>query len=125
MTTTIRKPRVKRLRRALVEEARDADRRARTIERNLRLGRYTGRNDRFTYETLDRHLGRRDRMVERLIDQHGQSGRWLAGRLTEEFGLARRVSEARDAEQDRPELRDRLAVVQAEIRGFPYREETK
>lgn len=98
----------------LVERARKADATLRAMERNVRLARYQGRNGRSTGEQMDALQARRDDAVTSLV---AMGERRLAGALTAEFGLARRMSEARDAGQDRPELRGRLAAARRDLRA--------
>jgi hypothetical protein len=80
----------------------------RTMSRNLRLGHYQGRNSGGDSSWKERE---RDDLLRDLP-------RSLQGHLTAEHDLAMRVSENRDAGQDRPELRARLTDHRRAIRDL-------
>jgi hypothetical protein len=101
-----------------IGRARRADAAAYVIERNLRLGRYQGRNSRSTEATLDMHRQRFDAEVGVIVGEFGDDGRLVGGLLTTERDLRRRVGEARDAGERRPELAARLARVRTNLRMF-------
>ena len=84
--------------------------RIRDIERNIRLRRYNGRNSTATHTTLTLHYGK----VAAL--EHGLP-KELRGLIWAEHDLAARVSLNRDAGQDRPELRKRLADIRRDIKA--------
>lgn len=79
---------------------------SRTMQRNLRLRVYQGRNSGGDY-------GWRERQAEELM---AELPRELAARLRSEHGLALRISEGRDNGQQRPELRARAAADRREIK---------
>lgn len=95
-------------RRASVAKARKLFAEVRTIERNTRMGRYQGRNSRST-----------ENLLKAKVDGAGKAardaGHSLEGKLWAEHRMAIRVSEARDAGQDRPELKARLKADRREI----------
>lgn len=78
----------------------------RTMNRNVRLGRYDGRNN--GGDTRYR-LDAAEQMARTLP-------RELHGLVWAEHRLAERISENRDAGQERPELRARLAADRRRIR---------
>jgi len=101
---------------ALVERARKADASLAAMERNIRLGRYQGRNSSATTELMIRRRHQRDQALRELYALGGSSGRRLVGCLMAEAGLRRRVSIAREEGQARPELRERLALARRRVR---------
>lgn len=78
----------------------------RTMRRNLRLGRYQGRNS----------GGDSSYKMERAAQAARECGRDLEAMLWNEHRLAERLSENRDAGNPRPELVARLASVRRELR---------
>lgn len=81
-----------------VADAREAFASVRTMKRNVRLGRYEGRNNGGDHTFPERRAWE---LVATLPRQ-------LQGHLTAEHGLAERLSYARDHHQERPELKARL-----------------
>ena len=83
---------------------------ARTIERNWRLKRYSGRNSNATTETHAWKLRLAHEAVSR-CDRKAQ------GLLTAEHKLAQRIAMCKDTiSWDRPELVARLRATRAELR---------
>lgn len=93
---------------ATVAQIRAEFAKVRTMKRNLRLGMYEGRNNGGNY---DYALDRAEKAARDLP-------RALEGALWAEHRLALRISENRDAGQDRPELRARLAATRKSIRDM-------
>jgi len=81
---------------------------ARTKHRNLRLGRYEGRNN----------GGDSTYNITRATALARECGRELEGLLWAEHRDSERISENRDAGQDRPELRAKVAGYRARIRAL-------
>lgn len=79
---------------------------ARTMHRNLRLGRYQGRNS----------GGDSAYQMRCAAEAAKAAGRDLEGLLWAEHKLAERVSENADAGERRPELRTRLAGLRRELK---------
>lgn len=83
----------------------------RGVERNYRLGLYTGRNSAST----ERDRAGAEAEAWRLL-LAGDMPRELSGLLTEEHKTAQRLQLAVEADQARPELRARQAVTQRRVR---------
>lgn len=79
----------------------------RTMNRNVRLRRYQGRNSGGDTTYLQ---GQVDTLLPTLSRQ-------LQGLLTHEHKLAERISENRDQGMDRPELRARMTGLRREIKA--------
>jgi hypothetical protein len=99
----------------LIASARAAAASARTIDRNRRLGRYQGRNSAATDEWYHRLVAQMHSDQADLVALGGDA-RLAAGWIKAEDDLARRVSEARDQGQPRPELRARLTGARRTLR---------
>ena len=82
---------------------------ARRIESNRARGLYNGRNA----SAQDAHLT--DLYGRAALELRG-TPRHLVGAVWAEHDLAGRLAAARRLEQDRPELRERLAAVRRELR---------
>jgi hypothetical protein len=81
----------------------------RTINRNMRLRRYQGRNSASTIANLDRHRDLANDALRTLPHR-------LQGLLWEEHNLADRISANADDGHRRPELRNRIRVLRNVIR---------
>lgn len=92
---------------------REASTGLRTIARNRRLGRYTGRNSDAT-QALVEHLEAQREAAWRALSE--ANFRILVGVLVDEDKTALRLSEARDAGQDRVQLQERVKRARAVIR---------
>lgn len=99
---------------ALIETVRTSDAKLAGIERNIRLGRYQGRNSRATEAVATTAERRIDTAIRRLLDA---GEREVVGLLTAEMDLRRRISRSRDEGTDRPELRARLAQVRRSLKA--------
>jgi hypothetical protein len=103
----------------LIREAREADAKLARLDRNVRLGRYQGRNGEATARLMDSLQARRDAAVDALARfPVGTDAHRAAGLLTAEQQLRRRASDARDQGQDRPELAGRLLTTRRNLRGI-------
>jgi hypothetical protein len=81
---------------------------ARGLQRGLRLGHYHGRNN----------GGDSSRRMSSAAAHLAHLPRRLQGLITEEHKLAKRLSENRDADQERPELQRRITAIRKEIREY-------
>jgi hypothetical protein len=97
----------------LIGAYRKAATKIRTIDRNLRLGLYQGRNSNITHDALSEART----IIYKIDAELARRGeRELAGALIAEHKLAARISQARDDGQDRFELKVRLNAIRRQLR---------
>jgi hypothetical protein len=104
-----------------VQEARKLLAYARTMLRKRRLRRYQGRNR--GGEQAEAIEASAVALLDALIDQPGgrKSGSWqrrIAGLVYDEHALGKRLSQARDDGQERPELASRMNLLRRELREW-------